>query len=110
MNLESAGVKGARLAPGDATEYSPGAAPTLIITNPPMGRRLARGEGALAALVDRFLHNVGRVLAPDGRLVWTSPMPRRTAERAREAGLRVESVQDVDMGGFTAQLQVMRRA
>jgi 23S rRNA G2445 N2-methylase RlmL len=107
-NLAAAGIGDAALAIADATTHTPEPAPTLIVTNPPMGRRLSRREGALATLVDRFLHNAARVLAPGGRLVWTSPMPARSRERARPAGLALESAREVDMGGFTAELQVLR--
>jgi hypothetical protein len=46
---------------------------------------------------------------PGGRLVWLSPKAEATARRARTLGLRVELDREVDMGGFTARLQSMRK-
>jgi hypothetical protein len=103
-NLEAARVD-ARLCQADALTFTPSdAAPTLIITNPPMGRRVAR-DGSLAALLERFLEHARRVLSPGGRLVWLSPLPERTVQHARQLGFRVDAGPHVDMGGFTAQLQ-----
>ncbi|MCS6914637.1 MAG: HEAT repeat domain-containing protein [Myxococcales bacterium] len=82
--------------------------PTLILTNPPMGRRVHRG-GGLGELLDRFIGRAGRVLRPGGRLVWLSPLPSRTAARLRAAGLVLERTHLVDMGGFQAQLQLARK-
>jgi 23S rRNA G2445 N2-methylase RlmL len=107
-NLEAARVQ-AQLTQADALTFRPaGAAPTLIISNPPMGRRVAR-DGSLATLLEAFLEHASRVLAPGGRVVWLSPLPERTAQRARQLGFRVQSGPDVDMGGFTARLQRLTR-
>ena len=101
-NFARAGLEGVHLAHADATMQAPRGV-TLAITNPPMGRRVARGE--LAPLLDRFLHNVARALAPGGRLVWLSPMPERTRGRLEEEGLTIDVARPVDMGGFRAELQ-----
>ncbi len=101
-NLAAAGIAGAHLALGDATTFAPPGV-TLILTNPPMGRRVARGE--LAPLLDRFVAHVTRTLRPGGRLVWLSPMPERTRQRLTEAGLVIGYAQEIDMGGFSAELQ-----
>ncbi len=77
---------------------------SLIISNPPMGRRVAR-DGTLAPLLDAFLANAVRSLVPAGRLVWLSPLPDQTAATARRLGLRVTRHEAVDMGGFFAELQ-----
>ena len=77
---------------------------TLIITNPPMGRRVAR-DGTLATLLDAFLEHAKGVLAPSGRLVWLSPVPDRSAATARRLGLKVTRHELVDLGGFQAELQ-----
>ncbi|HEY3666213.1 MAG TPA: methyltransferase, partial [Polyangiaceae bacterium] len=61
---------------------------SLIITNPPMGRRVAR-DGSLGPLLDAFLEHAKSVLAPKGRLVWLSPLPDRTAATARRLGWNV---------------------
>ncbi len=100
-NLKEAGIK-ADLRVGDAlTDRMPGV--TLIVTNPPMGRRSRRGD--VGPLLARFLENAARCLGRGGRLVWISPMPDRHADEARKAGLALTFRQTVDMGGFEGQIQ-----
>lgn len=105
-NLAAAGVA-ADVVDADALEHSPGPV-TLILTNPPLGRRVHR-DADLRDFFDRFLGNAARALAPSGRIAWISPLPHRTAERARELGLVHERGIDVDMGGFSAQIQLLSR-
>ncbi len=105
-NLTSAGLAHT-LAEADATTYAPPGV-TLIVTNPPMGRRVHRGD--VAPLLTDFLRHAARVLQPRGRLVWISPVPRATHSVALDAGLRCRRTQTVDMGGFTGQLEVWVRA
>ncbi len=108
-NLARAGVERVHLAHGDSTDpagASLGSVPsgvTLVLTNPPMGRRVARGE--LAPLMDHFIATVARVLAPGGRLVWLSPMPERTRGRLEAEGFTIDVARAIDMGGFVAELQ-----
>ncbi len=71
-------------------------APTLVLTNPPLGHRLLRDGGA-AALLERFVDVVARDLAPGGRLVWITSAPDRTGRRARAAGLVLRLDKDVDL-------------
>ncbi|MBX3221624.1 MAG: methyltransferase [Labilithrix sp.] len=109
-NFERAGIApaGASLVEADATAYSPEGV-TLIVTNPPMGRRVQRG--AHGDLLERFVAHAARVLVPGGALVWLVPEPRRIRERAAAAGLELVRAFSVDMGGFSAELAVyMRRA
>ena len=106
-NLTAAGVD-AELRLGDATSLAVDGV-TLILTNPPMGRRLAR-DRSLGTLLDAFVRHAARTLVAGGRLVWLSPLPARTREAAKNAGLRVISGRMVDMGGFDAELQVLRKA
>lgn len=105
-NLAAAGVT-AELVQADALQYAPPVAPTVILTNPPMGRRVQRGraEELLLQLVDR----AGQLLAAGGVLCWISPWPGRTRERAAAAGLHLLDARVVDMGGFAAEIQVFRR-
>jgi hypothetical protein len=72
-----------------------------------MGRRVDRGD--VGPLLDRFIDHAGRCLAEGGRLVWVSPLARRTATRARRAGRALTSAREVDMGGFFAQIQAFRK-
>jgi uncharacterized protein with von Willebrand factor type A (vWA) domain len=73
-----------------------------------MGRRVAR-DGSIATLLEGFVKHAARVLVPSGRMVWLSPLAAKTERAARSAGLRVIAGPDVDMGGFSARLQVFVR-
>ena len=105
-NLAAAGLERYELHEADATTYVP-ADVSLIITNPPMGRRVQRGD--VAPLLTAFLRHAASVLRPGGRLVWISPLPRVTQAAARSAGLVCRRAQPLDMGGFMAQLEVWVR-
>lgn len=82
--------------------------PSLIITNPPMGRRVA-GDGSVRDLLVAVVRRAARALTPGGRLVWLSPSARLTREAARKVGLVVDEREEIDMGGFGATLQVITR-
>lgn len=105
-NLRSAGLGRFELHEADATSFKPEGV-TLIVSNPPMGRRVQRGD--VAPLLAEFLANAGAVLQPGGRLVWISPLPRVTQPAARGAGLVCRRAEPLDMGGFTGQLEVWAR-
>lgn len=107
QNLEAAGIATARLVKQSALEFAP-PAPSLIITNPPMGRRVAR-DGSVGDLLEGFVRHAANVLRPSGRLVWLSPLAQRTERVARSVGFEVQVGPDVDLGGFSAQVQVCRR-
>lgn len=104
-NLTAAGLS-AELLRGNATTLEP-ARVSLILTNPPMGRRLVR-DRTLGDLLDAFVAHSARVLAPGGRLVWLSPVAERSAGTAIRAGLRVLRGPRVDLGGFEVELQTLR--
>jgi 23S rRNA G2445 N2-methylase RlmL len=101
-NLAAAGFE-ATLEQGDALALAP-AGVTLVITNPPMGRRASRTAG-LSDMLDRFVAHAAAVLVPGGRLVWIAPWPERSRSSALAAGLRLERARIVDMGGFDAEMQ-----
>ena len=101
-NLAAAGLT-ARLEERDVLAAAPEGV-TLVITNPPMGRRAARSPG-LDALLDRFVGHAAAALAPGGRLVWLAPWPQRSRAAATRAGLVLDGARQVDMGGFDAELQ-----
>jgi hypothetical protein len=103
VNLEAVALRGVELREVDALAHAP-AGVTLILTNPPMGRRVAR-RADLARQLDAFVGHAARVLVPGGRLAWIAPWPDRALDVARASGLRRECVLDIDMGGFPAQLQ-----
>jgi tRNA G10 N-methylase Trm11 len=106
-NFAAAGLTDVALDLGDATLHAPPGV-TCILTNPPMGRRVAR-DGSLGELLDRFTDHVAQILPSGGRLVWLSPFAGRTAARAEENQLRVTLRQTVDLGGFHAELQVWEK-
>jgi predicted RNA methylase len=101
-NLSAAGLD-ARLEVGDALSVAPEGV-TLIVTNPPMGRRSSR-SGALASTLTRFVAHAASVLRRNGRLVWMAPWPAKARAAGREVGLELLSARVVDMGGFDVELQ-----
>jgi predicted RNA methylase len=108
-NLAAAGVSRFELAVADARNFRLPVAPTLVLTNPPYGKRIRAG-GDVVALLDATLANVAAQLRPDGRLVWITPFPERTDAAAKRYGLVVSSRRSVDVGGVRAELQVVHAA
>jgi 23S rRNA G2445 N2-methylase RlmL len=107
-NLRAAGVD-AELAIGDARTHQLPERPTLLLTNPPLGRRLLNST-SVADLLARTLERAAELLPETGRLVWVSPAPALTVSRAARAGLKIELRQRIDMGGFDAEIQCFVRA
>lgn len=105
-NLAAAGVD-ATLELADARSHRAEGV-TLILTNPPMGRRLAR-DRRLAPLLEQFLTHAATVLAPGGRLVWLNPLPDLTRQLAARLQLDLEAGPPVDIGGFEATLEKLRK-
>lgn len=105
-NLRAARVT-AELSLADATAHRVSGV-TLILTNPPMGRRVAR-ERDLGRLLEAFLRHAARTLTARGRLVWLSPLPALTREVAIAVGLTPQAGPPVDMGGFETELQTLRK-
>lgn len=105
-NLASAGARPVFLTAIDARLHRvPGL--SLVLSNPPLGHRVARQED-LAAVLDAVVASAARQLRPRGRLVWLSPIAERSARVGQAAGLDVERRGRVDLGGVEAELQVMR--
>ena len=92
---------------GDAVTHVPSTPVDRIVSNPPMGRRVA-GTEDLADLLRRFVEHAATCLAPGGTITWLSPRPKDTARIAAAAGLSVDDRGSVDLGGFAAGLQVLR--
>lgn len=109
-NLAAAAVESERthLVVGDARACRPPEPVSLVITNPPMGRRVLDRE-SLAPLFDAVLANAAASLRRDGRIVWLSPLGRATATLAGKHGLEAVRHGAVDVGGFDAELQVLSR-
>ncbi|HKY36355.1 MAG TPA: HEAT repeat domain-containing protein [Polyangiaceae bacterium] len=106
-NLERAQIAGAVLEQADARTHRI-AGLTLVLTNPPMGRRVLRARGLSGVLCQVVRHVAGQLL-PGGRMVWLSPFADATARAAGDAGLAVERLSAVDLGGFSAELQRFSR-
>jgi 23S rRNA G2445 N2-methylase RlmL len=102
-NLRAAGVD-AELVLADARTFRPRERPTLILTNPPMGRRVLN-KTETSALTLAMLSHAATLLPPGGRIAWITPRADDAVTRARELGLTVDLRRRVDMGGFTAELQ-----
>lgn len=100
-NIERAGIERATISEGNACEYAPKQV-NVIVTNPPMGRRVERGGHM--DLLDRFVSHAADVLVPGGALVWLVPEPERIRARAEAKGLTLDRAFTVDMGGFSAEL------
>lgn len=106
-NLEAAGVRRFALLEGDARRFTPRPRPTLVITNPPMGKRVPSDD--LDALYEAILRRAGELLEHGGRMVWLSPRFGRTAAAAARAGLSPRQRTRVEMGGFSAELQLFSK-
>lgn len=106
-NLRAAGVTRFQLSEGDARTWGPPKRPSLVLTNPPFGRRNLSRD-AIRPLLGAVLRNVASRLAEGGRLVWVSPVPRATVDMAREAGFSLERSLPVDLGGVPAEIQELR--
>jgi len=106
-NFAAAAITDANLFVGDARTARPREAPTLVLTNPPFGHRvLERHE--IEPLLAATLKNIRDVLRSDGRVAWVSPLPDVTAQVAERAGFFVALRQSVDVGGFPAEIQLLR--
>jgi 23S rRNA G2445 N2-methylase RlmL len=104
QNVQMANVDRVTLLRADVFERTPEGV-TVILTNPPMGRRVT-GDLDLSTLLDRFILTAASVLKkPGSRLVWISPQPKRTRGRAEAEGLKLARALMVDMGGFDAEIQ-----
>lgn len=107
-NLAAGNVQ-ATLFRGDARSDRPPEKVTLVITNPPLGRRV-RPNGSVEPLLGSALTNLRRALAPHGRIAWIAPHASRDLDHARQAGLVPEQRLRVDLGGFDAEMQLLRAA
>jgi 23S rRNA G2445 N2-methylase RlmL len=101
-NLDAARV-GAELEHADALRTRPRGV-TLILTNPPMGRRVQK-QGELAPFLERFVAHAARVLVPGGRIVWASPRGADTRALAKSAGLVLDRAQPLLLGAHEAEIQ-----
>ncbi len=73
---------------------------TLIITNPPMGRRVR--VPSLYGLINDLFRVAADALKPGGRLVFANPVKAEPADRS----LQLQSRQTIGLGGFECRLEV----
>ncbi len=76
---------------------------TLVITNPPMGKRIQVRD--LRGLMESLFAAASVVLKPGGRLVFVNPV---RVEPRRES-LELQFRERVDLGGFDGRLEVYRK-
>ena len=74
----------------------------VIVTNPPLGSRVRVDAGGAARRVPPQLR---AQLAPGGRLVWITPVPRKTEAIATRCGLRLNRAIEIDLGGVHGRLE-----
>ena len=72
---------------------------SLILTNPPMGRRVPIAD--LNGLIADLVSVAATVLVPGGRLVFANPLPQSFVHPA----LKLLSRQEVDFGAFFTRLE-----
>ena len=72
---------------------------TLIITNPPMGRRVPIED--LGRLISDLFSVSSRLLGRNGRLLLMNPLPGAV----RQAGLKLDFRRKIDLGGFACHLE-----
>ncbi len=76
----------------------------LIVSNPPMGRRIPIGN--LRQLIADFFAVAVKTLRPGGRLVFANPV----ALESPSPSLKLQSRQVVDFGGFDCRVEVYLKA
>ncbi len=107
QNLAAAGLEKitAKFACTDFRQYTglrPASA-TLIISNPPMGRRIPIPN--MRGLYNDLLARSAEILRPGGRLIFPNPLKMETPPR----GLTLVSRQPVDLGGFECKLELYQK-
>jgi len=76
---------------------------TLIITNPPMGRRIRIQD--MRGLITDLFDVAATALKPGGRLVFPNPLQLAP----RDATLKLEHQKSIDLGGFDCRLEMYRK-
>lgn len=103
-NLDAAGVTAATLELSDARRVRLPPHLSLVVTNPPFGRRVLQKD-AIGPLLAAVLDNAARSLITGGRLVWISPLGDETVAMAQALRFRPTLRARVDVGGIDAELQ-----
>src|SRR5262249_4999112 len=71
-NVAAAHLRNVELSVADARSHRPRVRPTLVISNPPMGRRVLNKQ-LTGALYEAVLVHVAALLPIGGRLAWITP-------------------------------------
>ncbi len=106
-NLQAAGVE-AQIIEQDARTFSPPTKLDLVLTNPPFGQRVPV-QGGVETLLEEVLGHAVTLLAPRGRVVLITPRVHTTARVLSQAGLVRQRQLPVDVGGFSAHLELWQR-
>gem|GEM_PF-4099771 len=107
-NVRRAGVKADWFVGDFRDNLVPGTI-DVMLTNPPLGRRVAPSEAR--AMADALLEIASkRLRSATGRLVWVAPDAGAAAVTAQRLGLVVVSSRRVDLGGFDAEIQILRKS
>lgn len=75
----------------------------LVITNPPLGRRVP--IASIRQLIADLYFSAARVLRPGGSLVFVNPLP----DPGSHPALRLQSRRKVDLGGFECRMEMYRK-
>jgi len=105
-NIEAAGLAQNQkfvLEKADALTYKHSHPISLIISNPPMGRRVPVKN--IEDLLVKFVRRLPQILSSKGRLVWMSPFPQVLDKEIAKLGFQKTYASKIDMGGFNAELQ-----
>jgi tRNA G10 N-methylase Trm11 len=106
-NMESAGVDTSRVTLLETDFRSYEKCPVfekgvdVIITNPPMGRRVPLGR--LRSIIDDLFSVAGEVLKKGGRFVFVNPLKNWSV---LQRGFSLVGRSKVDMGGFDGWLEI----
>ncbi|MDX2020467.1 MAG: methyltransferase [Deltaproteobacteria bacterium] len=107
-NVASAKAQRVTLTLQDARTFAPPLPLSLVITNPPFGRRVAVSEGVRELLED-VLGHAAALLGPQGRMAFITPRVHATEAVMLRAGLVRQQQLPVDVGGFSAHLELWQR-
>jgi 23S rRNA G2445 N2-methylase RlmL len=106
-NANAARVRDVHFEIADARTFRPRAV-TLVLTNPPMGRRV-QASPRLDEMLASAIANISSVLLPQGRFAWITPNARATNRVLEKARMKRTLDLVVDMRGFAANLQCWTR-
>lgn len=103
-NVAQAGVANVTLQVGDALTTPLPERLDVVLSNPPLGRRVMAKDGAAKLIIGAVERALPR-LARGARVVFISPSPAVTARALGAKGLELKFREAVDLGGFDVELQ-----